>query len=177
MTRARVHKWLKDPKFRDQSIECYEPLFVLECSPDLLSSGYRVHENHQPLMIIEAHDEGILNIHQDLFLEPNEEDADQWYPVGHVLGEIDDDDDDDTEVSDWLWQAYSYTEETGDDANHSTTTSSSSTTTSSAFKQSNYAVLGVIELKGILRKQGLDVSGNDKEELLSRLQEHDEKET
>lgn len=168
LTKARVSKWFKDPKLRDQSIECYEPLFVLECSPDLVSSGYRVHENHHPLMLIEAHDEGILNIHHDLLFEHNEEDADQWYPVGHVLGEIDDEDDEDTETSDWLWQAYSYTEETetGDDTN---------TTTSSASRQSNYAVLGVVELKGILRARGMDVSGNHKDELLSRLQEHDEK--
>jgi hypothetical protein len=127
-------------------------------------------------MLIEAHDEGILNIQQYLLLEHNEEDAaDQWYPVGHVLGEIDDEDDDDMETSDWLWQAYSYTEETGDDANNTST--STSTSSISARRQSNYAVLGVVELKGILRTRGLDVSGNHKEELLSRLQEHDEKET
>ena len=68
-------------------------------------------------MLVEAHDEGILRLRDDLKM-------DTWYPVGEKLGEIDDEDDDDkkneptgSSASDdddeWLWQAYSYEEKDG----------------------------------------------------------------
>jgi pyruvate/2-oxoglutarate dehydrogenase complex dihydrolipoamide acyltransferase (E2) component len=108
LTKAKIHKWFKNPSY-ENTIECYEPLFVLECSPDLVTSAYRVHKNHQPLMLIEAHDEGILKIVGDIKMN-------EWYPVGKKIGEIDDEDDDDDDSSDWLWQAHSYTENSTDDA-------------------------------------------------------------
>eukprot|EP00980_Cylindrotheca_fusiformis_P026636 scaffold16721_cov84-Cylindrotheca_fusiformis.AAC.1 len=163
-TKARVYKWLKDPKLENQSIESCEPLFVLECSPDLLSTGYRKDENDRPLMLIEAQEDGVLNIHEDVL-----QDKEKWYPVGHVLGEInDDEDDDDLEVVDWLWQAYSYSEEEEQSEKDVAAASVRN-------RKENYAVFGVIELKGMLRARGLDVTGNTKEELLARLQEDDEK--
>jgi hypothetical protein len=85
----------------DKSVECYDPLFVLECSPDLVTPGYRVHENHQPLMIVEAHDVGILRIREDI-------ENGKWYQVGQEIGEIDDYEEEDEDDGDWLWQAYSY---------------------------------------------------------------------
>lgn len=171
LTKARIYKWFKDPKVQNQSIESYEPLFVLECSPDLLSTGYRKHENHQPLMLIEAHDEGILHIHDKVLV-----DEDNWFPVGHVLGEIndDDEDDDEEELADWLWQAYSYSveDETGEgDA------SGDDSANKSRRRQANYEVFGIIELKGMLRARNLDVSGSTKEELLARLLKDDENAT
>jgi hypothetical protein len=84
-------------------MECYDPLFVLECSPDLVTKGYRVHDKHCPSMIVESHEEGTFKLADSVKL-------DEWYDVGHVIGEIDDgdDDDDDHHGDEWLWQAYSY---------------------------------------------------------------------
>jgi hypothetical protein len=95
-------------------LECYDPLFVLRCSPDVVTPGYRLHDvGHCPLMIVEAHDEGIFKIADGIVL-------DEWYDVGHVIGEIDDGDDvdaDDDEDDDhnrvWLWQAHYHTEGDG----------------------------------------------------------------
>lgn len=102
LTRARIYKWCKSPS--DDTIECYEPIFVLECSEDLVTPGYRDRAIKYPLMIVEAHDEGTLKIHENIQLNV-------WYDVGHSVGEIIDEEDDDDTVNDWLWQAYSYTEE------------------------------------------------------------------
>jgi hypothetical protein len=84
-------------------MESYDPLFVLECTPDLLTPGYRVHENHKPLMIVEAHDEGILEIKDGIKMN-------EWMDVGDFIGWIDDGDDENVDESDWLWQAYSHGE-------------------------------------------------------------------
>lgn len=105
-TRARINKWCVERPINNESksVECYDPLFVLECSPDLVTPGYRVHENHQPMMIVEAHDEGVLQIREDIEIG-------KWYPVGEDIGVIDDCDEEDTSHGDWLWQAYSYDSE------------------------------------------------------------------
>ena len=102
-TRARIVQWCLEPPFTGQELESYDPLFVLECTPDLLSPGYRVHENHKPLMIVEAHDEGILEMKDDIKMN-------EWMDVGDFIGWIDDGDDDNVDESDWLWQAYSHGE-------------------------------------------------------------------
>ena len=113
LTKARIYKWCNPISLSSNTtttgttkIECYDPIFVLECSEDLITPGYRDPNIRYPLMIVEAHDEGTVQIHNHVQLN-------EWYPVGYELGEIidDDDDDDDKTVNDWLWQAYSYTEE------------------------------------------------------------------
>jgi hypothetical protein len=90
-------------------LECYDPLFVLECSPDLVTEGYRKYDDHCPQMIVESQEEGTFQIHPDVKLNT-------WYDVGHVLGEIDDGDDDGDNDDEWLWQAYNH-EEDGDGEN------------------------------------------------------------
>ena len=107
LTKARIYKWCTPTTPTNTTIECYDPLFILECSQDLITPGYRDPNIRYPLMIVEAHDEGIIQIHDHIQLN-------EWYSVGYELGEIiddDDDDDDDGTVNDWLWQAYSYTED------------------------------------------------------------------
>lgn len=164
LSKARIYKWLKDPSSivaKTSYIECYEPLFVLQCSPDLLSSGYQKHQNHKPLMLIEAHDEGMLQISEEVLQSSA---SGKWFPVGHFLGTIDDDDDDD-DAAEWLWQAYSYEED--DDMRMETMKSPRLDNTA------YYAPLGVIELKGLLRNRGLDISGSTREVLVERLLESD----
>ncbi|KAL3940959.1 MAG: hypothetical protein SGARI_000775 [Bacillariaceae sp.] len=87
-------------------LECYDPLFVLECSPDLVTEGYRKHKDHCPHMIVESHEVGTFRLQPDIKLNT-------WYNVGHVLGDIDDGDDDDdgeNNEDEWLWQAYNHDE-------------------------------------------------------------------
>ncbi|KAL3913852.1 MAG: hypothetical protein SGILL_006327 [Bacillariaceae sp.] len=115
-TRARILKFCIDDDLNNNNpqqhqqqqqpyLECYDPLFVVECSPDLVTEGYRLYENHCPLMIVESQEVGVFKIRPDITLN-------EWYDVGHVLGEIDDGDDDDDgdDNEEWLWQAYSHEE-------------------------------------------------------------------
>jgi hypothetical protein len=50
-------------------------------------------------MIVEAHDEGVIRIREDIEIG-------KWYNVGQEIGVIDDSEEEDD--GDWLWQAYSY---------------------------------------------------------------------
>jgi hypothetical protein len=110
-TRARIIKWCTPIQDHTsaKNLECYDPLFVLECSPDMVSEGYRQHPDHCPTMLIESQEEGTFRLNSDVQLNT-------WYDVGTVLGEIDDGDDDDDadDNGEWLWQAYSHEEKDGD---------------------------------------------------------------
>lgn len=114
-TRAKIVQWCQDVVTRPQYLEAYDPLFILQCSPDMITEGYRESPNHEPIMIVEAHDEGIMNLKDGIQL-------DQWYNVGTIIGTIDDgdsdDENDDNHTKDttspnhddeWLWQAYAHT--------------------------------------------------------------------
>lgn len=103
-SRAKIVKWLIDTSSTTSSVESYDPLFVLQCSPDVVTEAYRKHKEHEPLMIVEAHDEGKVSLKNDI-------EMDKWYDAGTVLGEIDDGDDDVDEDGEWLWQAYSHDED------------------------------------------------------------------
>ena len=110
---------------------------VLQCSPDLVTEGYREHIDHEPQMLIESHEEGrfFLNGGNGDDLDDNDKnnpttstneatmkiELDKWYPVGTTIGYIIDEDGDFDEGQDttststtndeddeWLWQAYSY---------------------------------------------------------------------
>ncbi|GAX29227.1 hypothetical protein FisN_28Lu082 [Fistulifera solaris] len=105
-TQARIVQWLRA---NGDTVECYDPIFILECSPDVVTPGYRTTEDHKPLMIVETHEEGIL--------KKIESRCDVWRNVRQVIGEIDDGDDNDVDadteiVSEWIWQAYSHEIET-----------------------------------------------------------------
>ena len=139
-TKAKIYKWCiplgskeehgvgqrqpsqqqqKQPQLDVVKVECYDPLFILQCSSDVITEGYRKYDTHEPLFIVEAHDEGVVRLHRDIELGA-------WYNVGDEIGEIVDDegeeednnsdgdhphDDGDTNTEQWLWQAYSYEEE------------------------------------------------------------------
>lgn len=103
-TRGKLVKWCIDPSAKHLTVESYDPLFVLRCSPDLVTEGFRQHQDHEPLMIVEAHDEGKLTLLDTIEL-------DKWYEVGTEIGEIDDGDDDEYHNGDWLWQAYAHEEQ------------------------------------------------------------------
>lgn len=113
-TRAKIVQWCVDTSPSTSSplsVESYDPLFVLQCSPDLVTEGYRKHKDHEPLMIVETHDEGRLTLLDNIEMN-------QWYDVGTPIGEINDEDDDDDEFEnngEWLWQAYSHEEAEGED--------------------------------------------------------------
>ena len=85
---------------------------VLQCSPDLLTEGYREHIDHEPQMVIESHEEGrfflngiIMNNDKDNNNYPKTSqtapaittpkiELDKWYPVGTTIGYIIEDDSD-----------------------------------------------------------------------------------
>ena len=121
-----------------RAVECYDPMFVLECTPDVVADGYREHDGTgqevHPIMIVESHEVGIFrfnssNWHSQQQHPTNNNTAtttttnttavnvddlqlNTWYDVGTVIGSIDDDDNDDDDDADeeeeWLWQAYSH---------------------------------------------------------------------
>lgn len=105
-TKAKIVRWcLPTTSLDTVEIASYDTLFVLQCSPDLVTEGYRQAEDHEPFMIVEAHDEGKLTIDPGISLN-------EWYEVGTPIGEIDDDDNEDPDDDgEWLWQAYSHDED------------------------------------------------------------------
>jgi hypothetical protein len=106
LTKAKIYSWGgSSPLPPTHHVECYDVLFVLQCSPDLVSQEHRVHDSHEPLMLVEAHEVGTVKIYDSVQL-------DKWYDVGEVIGEIDDgDEEDDSDSSEWIWQGYTYNEE------------------------------------------------------------------
>ena len=98
---------------------------VLQCSPDLVTEGYREHIDHEPQMVIESHEEGRFFLNGMIMMNNDKDnnypktsqtaptittpkiELDKWYPVGTTIGYIieddsdDDDDDDDAEGKDY----------------------------------------------------------------------------
>lgn len=115
-TRAKILQWCQDVSVSSNSqnnLESYDPLLILQCSPDMITEGYRESPNHEPIMIVETHDEGILTVKEGI-------ETNQWYNVGTIIGTIDDGDDandsgdkknpkDTNYDGEWLWQAYAHT--------------------------------------------------------------------
>jgi len=105
-TRAKIVDWclpesLSSP-VSQRSVQSYDPVFIVQCTPDLVTEGYRESIDHEPLMIVEVHEEGVFTLKDGIEL-------DQWYDCGVVIGEVFDGDEDPDYDGDWLWQAYSYT--------------------------------------------------------------------
>lgn len=105
-TRAKIVKWCFDVSKPNDNIyvSSYDPIFVLQCTPDLVTEAYRESIDHEPMMIVEVHDEGILKLKEGIQLN-------KWYDCGIPIGEIFDGDEDPNYDGDWLWQAYSHQEE------------------------------------------------------------------
>ena len=108
-TKARILRFCPPELSTDSScyLEITNALFVLECSPDVVTEAFREKLEDGtdvcPLMIVESHDEGDFAL--DATIRTGE-----WYGVGERIGTIDDGDDDDDNEEDWLWQAYSHEE-------------------------------------------------------------------
>lgn len=88
-------------------LEITDTLFVLECTPDMVTEESREQapdgSDVFPWMIVESHDEGDFEVAPGICLG-------EWYDVGETIGTIDDGDDDDDNGDEWLWQAYPYAE-------------------------------------------------------------------
>ena len=105
-------------------VDITDTLFILECSPDVVAEESREQTEEgndvNPLMIVESHDEGDFRLRGSgndddkgkIIIELNANiKLNEWYDVGHVIGEIDDGDDDDgLPDEEWLWQAYPWKE-------------------------------------------------------------------
>lgn len=80
----------------DQQVVEYDPILIVECSPDFVTEAFRESPDQTVKMMIDTQDEGtiknLLQNHGDKFL-----------PVGTELGVIDDGEPIDGE---WTWQAY-----------------------------------------------------------------------
>ncbi len=106
-TQAKILRFCPSETLSPVPLECTDALFVLECSPDIVTQAFR--EKHPdgmdvcPRMIVESHDEG------DFVPDPTLR-LGEWYNVGETVGTIDDGDDDGDDGDDWLWQAYSHEE-------------------------------------------------------------------
>lgn len=79
-------------------VEPYQTVFIVYCSPDFLTPGFRESQNEQRCMIIESQEEGTVS-------ELKSEILGEWVDVGTAIGIIDDGDETD---GDWTWQAYTY---------------------------------------------------------------------
>lgn len=96
-TSGRILKFLKKD---DVYVESYDPLMIIECSKDLIADpAGRAHPDERLIMIIETCDEGYLKNMND---HNNE-----WIDIGTEIGTVYDGDPVDSE---WIWQAYVYTD-------------------------------------------------------------------
>lgn len=83
-----------------RDIASYDPIMIVECSPDLVTAGLREFPDERIKMLIDTQDEGVVRSLRAL------EDT-EWLAVGTHIGVIDDGDPID---GDWTWQAYLHTE-------------------------------------------------------------------
>jgi pyruvate/2-oxoglutarate dehydrogenase complex dihydrolipoamide acyltransferase (E2) component len=77
-------------------VVAYDPIMVVECSPDLVTAGLRESPYETLQMMIDTQEEGVLRNMKVI----NET---EWLNVGTEIGIIDDGDPID---GDWTWQAY-----------------------------------------------------------------------
>jgi hypothetical protein len=81
-------------------VEPYDTIFVVECSPDFITEGFREFPDQQVSMIVENQEEGVIQeLRTDLL--------GKWVDVDTHIGIVDDGD---GEIDgDWTWQAYKHT--------------------------------------------------------------------
>jgi pyruvate/2-oxoglutarate dehydrogenase complex dihydrolipoamide acyltransferase (E2) component len=79
----------------EQEVVAYDPVMIVECSPDLVTEGFRDRPDETVTMMVDTQEEGVV---RDLMNDWQG----KWIPVGAELGVIDDDDPVD---GDWTWQA------------------------------------------------------------------------
>lgn len=97
-SQSRITKWLvKD----GDAVEPYDTAFLLECSPDFLTPGYREEPDQTVSMIVENQEDGVIS-----GLDTNV--LGKWLDVDTPIGVVDDGEAID---GDWTWQAYTHDEE------------------------------------------------------------------
>lgn len=84
-----------------QNLISYDPVMIVECSPDLVTETLRDTPDQKTKMMVDTQDEGVVSF----LLEDWEG---KFIEVGTELGVIDDGEPVD---GDWTWQAYLHTEE------------------------------------------------------------------
>lgn len=84
-----------------QEVISYDPVIIVECSPDLVTEAFRDTPDEKTKMMVDTQDEGIVNLSLTNW-------EGKFIAVGTELGVIDDGEPID---GDWTWQAYLHTEE------------------------------------------------------------------
>ena len=102
-TKVRILRY--EVKTGDAVVE-YDPVMVVECSPDLVTEGFRERPDEKQRMIVETQEEG------NIIWNNSNVDTTEWISVGTEIGIIDDGDDID---GDWTWQAYFHSDDDDDD--------------------------------------------------------------
>ena len=93
-SQSRIVKWLAA---EGQSVQAYDLILQVECSPDMVTEAFREAEDERKVMVIDTQEEGVLRN----LVAP----SDEWIDVGTEIGIIDEDDDLDVDGP-WTWQAY-----------------------------------------------------------------------
>jgi len=96
-TQAKVTQFLVK---KGDSVEPYDTVFVVKCSPDFITEGFRETPDEQVSMIIENQEEGFIK-------ELDETCLGKWLDVDTPIGIIDDDEGEEID-GDWTWQAYTH---------------------------------------------------------------------
>lgn len=78
------------------SVSAYDPVLIVECSPDIITEAHRDSPNHKVIMMIDTQEEGVIRDLKSFYI-------DQWIPIGTELGIIDDGE---PVSGEWTWQAY-----------------------------------------------------------------------
>ena len=94
-TKAKVTEFLVK---NGASIEPYDTVFVVDCSPDFITEGFRDEPDQVVSMIIENQEDGTI---KDL----DESILGKWLDVDTPIGVVDDGE---AIEGDWTWQAYKY---------------------------------------------------------------------
>ena len=94
-TKSKVTEFLVK---KGDPVEPYDTVFVVDCSPDFITSGFRETPHQEVSMIIENQEDGTIT-------ELDESVLGKWLDVHTPIGVVDDADEMD---GDWTWQAYKH---------------------------------------------------------------------
>lgn len=100
-TKAKITKFLAK---KGDTVEPYDTVFIVSCSPDFITEGFRDTPDQEVSMIIENQEDGTIT-------ELDESVLGKWLDVDTPIGIIDDGDEVDGDWADWTWQAYTHGDE------------------------------------------------------------------
>ena len=103
-TQARILQYLVPT---GSEVTACDTVLVVECSSDFVTEAHRQTPDERVQMILETHDDGVIQWDNDKKKMMNVDDDATvgWLPVGTIVGTIDDGDPID---GDWAWQAYKH---------------------------------------------------------------------